>query len=565
MHRQLTKQALISLLASSIAIGAVGQERSSALATAPDRNDEPSGWIRVEIAIFATEETEALNSEVWAHAPERRYPDNRRWLTRYDEIKGLMNEWGEPAVTVNADGSIEVVPEPIIVSIQESAIGGDDLAEEREVTTENAITRFPDADEGNDAAKNSTPETDELEAFPVLEARSENNANDTGATNQLMPSAGEAIGLELGNDIEVLSNDVSPTRASDDPQVSMDDVLGGGGAETSDESADADQIAEGGLAGKADVDVLDDADIAAMDAVDIFNAGDLTDANAQFGSMTGVFPNNSALPGSDINWLDGYAVDEEAPENETIAPEEAPAALPTPYQSLTLQMLKQGLDKLQQQADRTPINAVAWLQAPDDTGAPVVVDAWQQVNSHPLIQGTVALRRSADTTVNVDIWMNTTGDYLPPRYEALETISAPERVLVIETPAVDSGVSDDVQAPEFIDLRTGLNTDGSVSDTDEEAEPSQLGEQIPNPFRHAIVLSEQRDIREGYVRYIDHPTLQVVAAWRELSFKEVYELGESQRIRRDIDSLTRTLTAAPKTGTMRSLLEEPGSPATSAP
>ena len=345
----------------------------------------------------------------------------------------------------------------------------------------------------------------------------------------------------------------------------MDDLLGGGGAETSDESADADQIAEGGLAGKADVDVLDDADIAAMDAVDIFNAGDLTDANAQFGSMNGVFPNNSALTGSDINWLDGYAVDEEAPENETIAPEEAPAALPTPYQSLTLQMLEQGLDKLRQQADRTPINAVAWLQAPDDTGAPVVVDAWQQLNSHPLIQGTVALRRSADTTVNVDIWMNTTGDYLPPRYEALETISAPERVLVIETPAVDSGVSDDVQAPEFIDLRTGLNTDGSVSDTDEEAEPSQRGEQIPNPFRHAIVLSEQRDIREGYVRYIDHPTLQVVAAWRELSFKEVYELGESQRIRRDIDSLTRTLTAAPKTGTMRSLLEEPGSPATSAP
>ena len=75
----------------------------------------------------------------------------------------------------------------------------------------------------------------------------------------------------------------------------------------------------------------------------------------------------------------------------------------------------------------------------------------------------------------------------------------------------------------------------------------KTAEQTPSPYRHAIAVSEQRDIREGYVRYIDHPTLQVVATWRELSFKEVYELGESQRIRRDIDNLTRTLTAAPKT------------------
>ena len=82
---------------------------------------------------------------------------------------------------------------------------------------------------------------------------------------------------------------------------------------------------------------------------------------------------------------------------------------------------------------------------------------------------------------------------------------------------------------------------------DESDTTSESAEQKSSPFRHAIAVSEQRDIREGYVRYIDHPTLQVVATWRELSFKEVYELGESQRIRRDIDNLTRTLTAAPKT------------------
>ena len=73
----------------------------------------------------------------------------------------------------------------------------------------------------------------------------------------------------------------------------------------------------------------------------------------------------------------------------------------------------------------------------------------------------------------------------------------------------------------------------------------ESAQQKSSPYRHAIAVSEQRDIREGFVRYIDHPTLQVVATWRELSFKEVYELGDSLRIRLDIDCLTRTLTAAP--------------------
>jgi len=82
---------------------------------------------------------------------------------------------------------------------------------------------------------------------------------------------------------------------------------------------------------------------------------------------------------------------------------------------------------------------------------------------------------------------------------------------------------------------------------DESDTTTESAEQTSSPYRHAIAVLEQRDIREGYVRYIDHPTLQVVATWRQLSFKEVYELGESQRIRRDIDSLTRTLTAAPNT------------------
>ena len=43
MQKQLTKQALISLLASLLATAAISQERGEALATVPEYSDEPSG------------------------------------------------------------------------------------------------------------------------------------------------------------------------------------------------------------------------------------------------------------------------------------------------------------------------------------------------------------------------------------------------------------------------------------------------------------------------------------------------------------------------------------------
>ncbi len=500
MQKQLTKQALVSLLASLLATAAISQERGTALATVPEYSDEPSGWVRIEVAIFADSNAATLNAETWEHAPTLRYPESKRWLTRYDEVKALMDEWGESAVTVNADGSIDVVPEPVIEPVIEAAqenseplIAGELQGESLEATTEDP--------------------------------------------------------LELSNDPDVAPNGASAAPISGGTKVSMEELL----AEVETDSNADNELTDVILAGDATVAVsaeeLDDnVDTAAIDAVDIFSTGDLTDASAQFGSMSGGFSDNSSIPGSDINWLDGYAIDEEnAEDTDMIAPEEAPPALPTPYQALPVEILEQGLVKLQQQANRAAVTAVGWLQAPGDDGTPIVLDAWQEASDFPVVQGTVRFARDDEASVTVDLWLNTRGDYLPPRFEAIETPSAPKRVLIIETPPPEQEPAQEAEAPEFIDLRTGLNTDGSASKVDKSDATIKSAEQTPSPYRHAIAVSEQRDIREGYVRYIDHPTLQVVATWRELSFKEVYELGESQRIRRDIDNLTRTLTAAPKT------------------
>ena len=550
MQKQLTKQALVSLLASLLATAAISQERGAALATVPEYSDETSGWVRIEVAIFADSNAATLNAETWEHAPTLRYPESRRWLMRYDEIKALMDEWGESAVTVNADGSIDVVPEPVTEPVIEAAQENSEPLIDAKLEGEFLEATMGDAplEVSDDAgiAVDSILGIDEPETLTGADTSPSTEIDGFDLAELVEPIPEDA--LELSNNPDVAPNGTSAAPISGGTQVSMEELLTEVDTDSNADSALAEKIVAGDTTVAVSSEGLDDnVDTAAIDAVDIFNTGDLTDASTQFGSMTGGFPDNSSTPGSDIYWLDGYAIDEETAEDtDTLATEEAPPALPTPYQALAVEMLKHGLDKLQLQADRAPVTAVAWLQAPGDNGTPIVLDAWQQASDFPVVQGTLSFARDNEATVTVDLWLNTIGDYFPPRFEAIETPTAPKRVLVIETPPTEQESAQEAELPEFIDLRTGLNTDGSASKMNESDTTIGSAEQTSSPYRHAIAVSEKQDIREGYVRYIDHPTLQVVATWRELSFREVYELGESQRIRRDIDSLTRTLTAAPK-------------------
>ena len=140
-----------------------------------------------------------------------------------------------------------------------------------------------------------------------------------------------------------------------------------------------------------------------------------------------------------------------------------------------------------------------------------------------------------------NLGVNGLGETLTPKYPTLVPHpQAPKRVLVVEhsTAAENTQKAEDV---EYIDVGTGLNRTTDDAASNGRAAPPSADINQP-PYRQAIALRETRSLRQGYIRYIDHPAIQVVATWRELSFKEVYELGEAQRIRRDIDSLTRTLT-----------------------
>jgi hypothetical protein len=204
-------------------------------------------------------------------------------------------------------------------------------------------------------------------------------------------------------------------------------------------------------------------------------------------------------------------------------------------------MLAQGIERLRKTSKKSPVVSLAWLQGPEGVAAPIVLDTWLENEWQPRLQGTVKISVDTEAILEMDLWMNSRGEDLPTKYTPMvPRPQAPQRVLVVEH-STDAGNVQEASSVEYIDVNTGLNS--TTNDNLRNSLAPQPSAVLGDPqYRHAIALRETRSLRQGYVRYVDHPAIQVVATWRELSFKEVYELGEAQRIRRDIDSLTRTLT-----------------------
>jgi hypothetical protein len=256
----------------------------------------------------------------------------------------------------------------------------------------------------------------------------------------------------------------------------------------------------------------------------------------------------TALPGLEdsaegggIDWLSDFET-EEPSDSEALAGDPTPSPLPASYQLMPYEILKPGLRKLEKDTGRAPVSVLSWLQPISAESDAVVVDKWTQSDREPHIQGTLQINgpsaSSREYRLATNLWTNTTGSYLPQKLPPLALPAPPTRVLLIEPEQVITQVLEEPTV-EFIDITTGLNTlrpEPIDTVTTEDEDPVVAA--LP---KHAIALMDQRDLREGYVRYIDHPVIQVAAVWRELTYAELFELGEAQRVRRDIDSLTRGL------------------------
>mgnify|MGYP001448728380 FL=1 len=472
-------------------------------------SDEPSGWARLELAVYIDSDNATLSTEVWDAFPVLTYSDERRWLTSYDEINALKDSWGEAAVQVNNNGSIQVFPEPPkapeVTAMDMGLSDSQPLAasEDGETADPSIVVAF------DESATHS--------ARGVVESASEVFTNAIREDEAALPNSAVQVPLEA---LSLASKPTNEAESSSEQAPLTSDQTTQ--SNTTDEVLDLTT----GQRGAQPLDLLNSAE---------FNAG--TDLSV---SLDGARSASQTL-----NWLDTYADDDTPTEPRPLVDVEAPLALPATYQLLPIEMLAQGIESLQKTSGKTPVISLAWLQAPEGVAAPIVVDTWLENAWQPRLQGTVKISVDAEATLEMDLWMNSLGEDLPPNYTPMVAHpQAPQRVLVVEHSTASKNAQEAADV-EYIDVATGLNS--TIDDASINGRSAQPAAVLDDPqYRHAIALRETRSLRQGYVRYVDHPAVQVVATWRELSLKEVYELGEAQRIRRDIDSLTRTLTTPDK-------------------
>ena len=618
MRRPTLGKALVGLALTLFALEAASQSKDEALASIGDNSNEPSGWMRLEVAIFVDTSDETLASELWEVDPKLGYPSNRRWLTDYAEIKVLMDEWGEEAVDIDTDGGIAVVPAP---PPQSNPIDLLDLTDNSQDSTEpslgsaqamisdteslvfatgnsngDALPADPDlfnvvfSETGSDGNTGISPTNElattrtgagtknslekdslaigkaewprELDASNRTEghdAVTEGNWGSTTATNEQQPLEPKQLpmeNLQIDN-LQVADSDADKGADAfivDSSKISIEELHASVDTALPDEGLGDEGAALKALGEQSNGNFEDFESITAASELvspDLDETGNffaIQGLGEDFnGSASGDYDpsvsGDDSLSNETIDWLSDFD-NEASDEGVTLQVEPTPPALPASYETLSLEMLPAGLKKLENETGRRPVSVISWLQPADGDSSSVIVDTWAVDGAIPTLQGTVEISRAGNEAggyrLTTNLWANTTANYLPDKLPAIEIPAAPTRVLVIET---EEAVNEEVgeASAESIDMSTGERT-VTPSPLEQKQGDRLDSEATPTPqLKHAISLNETRDLREGYVRYIDHPVIQVAAVWRELTFAELYELGEAQRVRKDIDKLTRSL------------------------
>ena len=574
----------------TVSFNTLSQSIDEPLAAIADNSDEPSGWMHIEVAIFVDSSSTALASELWAVEPSLSYPPNKRWLTDYNEIKTLMDQWGEDAVKIDPDGSIVIAPAPAPAPAPdpESTLSNDSDADQSLVG--DAFETSFDTSSGPKPTIDATMGTALVDDGVERSERDLQPADALLATQSEMPkhaSPEHKIGVEDLTDraaempqlaSQPLDENPEDDRAERTGQIPLENLatLSANEAITSFSSNEIPDLATAAteplsrdqLSDERDVDALSEINASERltvpetevedENIEIADNGrnEISDDSENFFAIDGLGEDFSGLSSGDettlsglkdsadgdgIDWLSDFET-EELSDSEALTADPTPPPLPASYQLMPYELLKPGLRKLDKDTGRAPVAVLSWLQPISVESDAVVVDKWAQSDRDPHIQGTLQIKgpsaSSREFRLSTNLWTNTTGSYLPQKLPPLALPAPPTRVLLIEPEQVPTQVLEEPTV-EFIDITTGLNTlkpepVDKVTDSDEDTVVAVLP-------RHAIALMDQRDLREGYVRYIDHPVIQVAAVWRELTYAELFELGEAQRVRRDIDSLTRGL------------------------
>tara|TARA_R110002110_G_scaffold107320_2_gene268456 strand:+ start:27338 stop:28462 length:1125 start_codon:yes stop_codon:yes gene_type:complete len=227
-------------------------------------------------------------------------------------------------------------------------------------------------------------------------------------------------------------------------------------------------------------------------------------------------------------------------EQETaVALEEEPPRLPTPFVQLPASA-REFRGKAAYMERNGPYRILfheVWWQpvAAQRSALPLLLDQSGDSASYPLLQGTITLYLSRFLHLETNLWLNTDGSYLPGTWRMPAPPLGPASLELVEAPLLQP------ELEEVLDF-------GAAYDPawDQAGEPTGVEPPPAYPWRHAVLLQQQRRMRSNEVHYIDHPLLGLVIKITPLSAEALQEADYDEAI---LPLLERTdSTAASATG-----------------
>jgi len=172
-----------------------------------------------------------------------------------------------------------------------------------------------------------------------------------------------------------------------------------------------------------------------------------------------------------------------------------------------------------------------WVQPmfSESESPPIIIDHSGDTDTWPELQGSVKLYLSRYLHIETNLWLNTDGSYLPGQWKMPAPPLGPRSVTVIYPP-------EPAPDPNEVVLVDALPVIDSMMEVGEEEEVEAVPLGPVYPWRHAIVLQQERRMRSTEVHYIDHPMMGVVVKISPLTKEELQERADSEAVQADAPS-----------------------------
>lgn len=165
-----------------------------------------------------------------------------------------------------------------------------------------------------------------------------------------------------------------------------------------------------------------------------------------------------------------------------------------------------------------------WVQPMADQAntAAIVLDHSGDDNNWPLLQGSVKIFLSRYLHLETNLWLNTSGSYLPAYWQMPEAPRSPTSLTIIYPPEPEPDpnapllvIEDDFP---IVEVEPALDLQGE----------ELLPEEPVSPWRHAVLLQQKRRMRSNEVHYIDHPLLGLVIKISPLDEEELLQRAAAE-------------------------------------